>query len=248
MPRRCCWISLLDQAGPSSQSHSYSAFAATPFSRLRLVWWNEAEASAWGEETCMMFKRKFPVYAIEVLQSDWWKAEQMVIDFAFPIYLLTPGLFFSLCLLFVLLSFFTAHPILSPPEDLFLSFIRPWCLEELLEIRLLRVLLGRTSQFHLLYILIDRNLGTATRDSWNILRSTPTLWLTRILAYVCLMCAIRHLLFAFPLLSLDCRAHKCVLEWGILSLNMRYWSRELEPLLCVSWRLLDGLFKFFVQR
>ena len=41
--------------------------------------------------------------------------EQIFIDLAFPIYLLTPSLFFfSPCLLFVLLSFFTAYSILSP--------------------------------------------------------------------------------------------------------------------------------------
>ena len=78
----------------------------------------------------------------------------MFIDLAFPIYLLTPGLFFSPCLLFVLLSFFAGIQFYPRTEDLFLSFIRPRSLEELLEIRLLRILLRRMSQFHLLYLLI----------------------------------------------------------------------------------------------
>ena len=79
----------------------------------------------------------------------------MFIDLAFPIYLLTPSLFFfSPCLLFVLLSFFTAYSILSPHRRPFFILHPTTILEEMLEIRLLRILLGRMSQFHLLYLLI----------------------------------------------------------------------------------------------
>ena len=78
----------------------------------RVMGWSWGKV--WGKETCMMFERKLSVYVIQVFQSGWWKAEQMFIDLAFPIYLLTPSPFFSPCLLFVLLSFFAAYSISFP--------------------------------------------------------------------------------------------------------------------------------------
>ena len=52
------------------------------------------------------------------------KGRTDVLDLAFPIYLLTPSLFFSPCLLFVLLSFFAAYLTLFPHERPF-SILHP---------------------------------------------------------------------------------------------------------------------------
>ena len=133
-------------------------------------------------------------------------------------------------------------------EDLFLSFIRPRSLEEMLEIRLLRILLGRMSQFHLLYLLIAATWEQRPEMAeicWEVLQRFDLLEYL----HVCAWCVPSVMYFSlFPSYPLTVALINAYSNEEILSLNMRYRSRELEPLLCVSWRLLDGLFKFLVQR